>query len=97
MRGMDLADRIPSGMVHINDQTVDDEANAPFGGVGASGTGVALRRRRGQHRSLHGDPVGDDAGRDSALSVLAVPVQGGDSLEPPVWGAPPAPPAGRGR
>ncbi len=35
-----LADRIPSGLVHINDQTVDDEATAPFGGVGVSGTGV---------------------------------------------------------
>ena len=35
-----LADRIPSGLVHINDQTVDDEATAPFGGVGASGTGA---------------------------------------------------------
>ncbi|MFG1677525.1 benzaldehyde dehydrogenase [Micromonospora sp. NPDC049282] len=34
-----LADRIPSGNVHINDQTVNDEAVAPFGGVGASGTG----------------------------------------------------------
>lgn len=39
MRGMELADRIPSGIVHINGQTVDDEAVAPFGGVGASGTG----------------------------------------------------------
>lgn len=36
---MRLADAIPSGIVHINEQTVDDEANAPFGGVGASGTG----------------------------------------------------------
>ena len=35
-----LADRIPSGIVHINDQTVDDEAVAPFGGRGASGTGA---------------------------------------------------------
>jgi benzaldehyde dehydrogenase (NAD) len=26
--------------VHINDQTVSDEANIPFGGVAASGTGV---------------------------------------------------------
>ncbi len=25
--------------MHINDQTVNDEAVAPFGGVGASGTG----------------------------------------------------------
>ena len=39
MRGLALADRIPSGIVHINDQTVSDEANAPFGGVGDSGTG----------------------------------------------------------
>jgi benzaldehyde dehydrogenase (NAD) len=40
MRGIALADRIPTGIVHINDQTVNDEANAPFGGVGASGTGA---------------------------------------------------------
>jgi benzaldehyde dehydrogenase (NAD) len=37
--GLQLAERIPSGLVHINDQTVNDEATAPFGGVGASGTG----------------------------------------------------------
>src|SRR5699024_9049060 len=36
---MDLADQIESGKIHINEQTVGDEANAPFGGVGASGTG----------------------------------------------------------
>lgn len=42
MRGMEIADRIPSGIVHINDQTVDDEAVAPFGGVGDSGTGARL-------------------------------------------------------
>jgi benzaldehyde dehydrogenase (NAD) len=39
MRAMALAERIPSGIVHINDQTVGDEAVAPFGGVAASGTG----------------------------------------------------------
>lgn len=39
MRGLALADLVPTGIVHINDQTVDDEAVAPFGGVGASGTG----------------------------------------------------------
>jgi benzaldehyde dehydrogenase (NAD) len=37
--GLQLAERIPAGLVHINDQTVNDEAVAPFGGVGASGTG----------------------------------------------------------
>jgi benzaldehyde dehydrogenase (NAD) len=40
MRGLDLARRIPTGIVHINDQTVDDAPNTPFGGVFASGTGA---------------------------------------------------------
>ncbi len=40
MHGLALADRIPTGIVHINDQTVSDEANIPFGGVGTSGTGA---------------------------------------------------------
>lgn len=39
MKGLSIADRIPTGIVHINDQTVNDEANAPFGGVKDSGTG----------------------------------------------------------
>jgi benzaldehyde dehydrogenase (NAD) len=39
-RGLALAERIPSGIVHINDQTVSDEAVAPFGGVRDSGTGA---------------------------------------------------------
>jgi benzaldehyde dehydrogenase (NAD) len=40
MRGLDLARRIPTGIVHINDQTIDDAPNTPFGGVLASGTGA---------------------------------------------------------
>ena len=40
MKGLDLAKRIPTGIVHINDQTVNDEANTPFGGIAASGTGA---------------------------------------------------------
>lgn len=39
MQGLAIAERIPTGIVHINDQTVNDEANAPFGGLGNSGTG----------------------------------------------------------
>ncbi len=39
-RALELVDRLHTGIVHINDQTVDDESQAPFGGVGASGTGV---------------------------------------------------------
>ena len=57
MRGLALADRIPTGIVHINDQTVNDEANAPFGGVAASGTGSRFGGAVGQHRGLHRDPL----------------------------------------
>ncbi len=38
-RGLAIAQRIRSGMVHVNDQTVNDEAVIPFGGMGASGNG----------------------------------------------------------
>jgi benzaldehyde dehydrogenase (NAD) len=41
-KGLQIAERIPSGLVHINDQTVSDEATIPFGGVGASGNGGRL-------------------------------------------------------
>jgi len=37
--GLDLAERIESGIVHINDQTVHDEPQMPFGGVKDSGWG----------------------------------------------------------
>ncbi|NPC97040.1 aldehyde dehydrogenase family protein [Nocardioides sp. zg-DK7169] len=45
MRGLALAERIPAGLVHINDQTINDEPVAPFGGVGHSGNGA----RHGGH------------------------------------------------
>ena len=38
-RGLAVAQRLRSGMVHVNDQTVNDEATIPFGGMGASGNG----------------------------------------------------------
>lgn len=45
MRGLALAEQIPTGIVHINDQTVNDEAVAPFGGVLNSGTGARFGGR----------------------------------------------------
>lgn len=39
-RGLKVARRIRSAMVHINEATVDDEAHVPFGGIGASGNGA---------------------------------------------------------
>lgn len=47
MGGLALAERIPTGLVHINDQTINDEPVAPFGGLGESGTGS----RHGGHRA----------------------------------------------
>ena len=38
-RGLRVARQIRSGMCHINGPTVHDEAQMPFGGVGASGYG----------------------------------------------------------
>jgi benzaldehyde dehydrogenase (NAD) len=42
LRALELASRIPTGAIHINDQTVGDEAVIPFGGVGNSGNGSRM-------------------------------------------------------
>ena len=42
LKCLELADRVHSGIVHINDQTVNDEVVAPFNGVRGSGTGARL-------------------------------------------------------
>jgi benzaldehyde dehydrogenase (NAD) len=47
-RARAVARQLRTGMVHINDQTVNDDVRAPFGGVGASGNGS----RQGGHASL---------------------------------------------
>jgi hypothetical protein len=39
LAAFELADRIESGMVHINDQTIADEQTSPFGGTKGSGFG----------------------------------------------------------
>jgi len=41
-RAMALGQRLKSGMLHINDQTVADEGVNPFGGRGASGNGTSM-------------------------------------------------------
>jgi aldehyde dehydrogenase (NAD+) len=38
-RALDIAMRLETGMVHIGDQTVNDEPQVPFGGVKGSGYG----------------------------------------------------------
>jgi len=38
-RGLQIARTMRTGMVHVNDTTINDQAIAPFGGMGASGNG----------------------------------------------------------
>ena len=54
-RGLALAQRFRSGMVHVNDQTVNDEATIPFGGMGASGNGARFGGRRTGTSSPNGN------------------------------------------
>ena len=42
LRALELASRIPTGAIHINDQTVADEPVIPFGGTGNSGNGSRM-------------------------------------------------------
>jgi benzaldehyde dehydrogenase (NAD) len=42
LRALELASKIPTGAIHINDQTVADEAVIPFGGTGISGNGSRM-------------------------------------------------------
>jgi benzaldehyde dehydrogenase (NAD) len=41
-RALALGNRIRTGILHINDQTVGDEPHVPFGGRGASGNGTRV-------------------------------------------------------
>jgi benzaldehyde dehydrogenase (NAD) len=41
-RGLRIAERLRTGLLHINDQTVSDDVVNPFGGVGASGNGTSI-------------------------------------------------------
>jgi benzaldehyde dehydrogenase (NAD) len=41
-RALALGNRLKTGLLHINDQTVADEPHVPFGGRGASGNGTRI-------------------------------------------------------
>ncbi|MET7688140.1 benzaldehyde dehydrogenase [Streptomyces sp. NPDC005483] len=41
-RGTAVAEQLRTGMVHLNDVSAKDAANAPFGGMGASGNGSRI-------------------------------------------------------
>lgn len=52
-RASALAQRLHSGMVHINDQTVNNEFHVPFGGMGASGNGGRFGGPANVHEFTH--------------------------------------------
>ena len=41
-RAMAIGDQLKVGLLHINDQTVNDDVVNPFGGIGASGNGTSI-------------------------------------------------------
>jgi benzaldehyde dehydrogenase (NAD) len=41
-RALKVGERLHTGLLHINDQTVNDDVVNPFGGVGASGNGTSI-------------------------------------------------------
>jgi benzaldehyde dehydrogenase (NAD) len=41
-RAISVGNRLNTGLLHINDQTVADEPHVPFGGTGASGNGTRI-------------------------------------------------------
>jgi acyl-CoA reductase-like NAD-dependent aldehyde dehydrogenase len=65
-RGMTLARRIETGMMHINDQPANDEVHTPFGGEGFSGIGR----------------FGGDFIMDELTTVQWVSVQKGERIYP---------------
>lgn len=64
-RALALASRLKAGMVHVNDQTVNNEFQVPFGGMGASGNG-----------SRFGGPASfDEFSQMQWVSVMDRPIQ----------------------
>jgi benzaldehyde dehydrogenase (NAD) len=41
-RAIAIAERLRAGLIHVNDQTVNDEVTNPFGGTGASGNHTSM-------------------------------------------------------
>ena len=68
-RGLEIADRLNTGIVHVNDQTLNNDAYAPFGGTGC------LRQRQPvrlpeQLGRVHPVAVGHRAAAGPRLPVL---------------------------
>ncbi len=72
MRALEIADRIPVGIVHINDQTVGDEVVNPFGGVKETG-GARLGGTHANLETFTTTQLGHDAQHHPRLPVLTRP------------------------
>jgi acyl-CoA reductase-like NAD-dependent aldehyde dehydrogenase len=68
-RGLRIGERLRTGLLHINDQTVADDIVNPFGGVGASGNGTSIVRT-GKLGRVHAVAMDDHQGRSTALSLV---------------------------
>jgi benzaldehyde dehydrogenase (NAD) len=64
-RATKLAERLHSGRVHINDQTVNNEFHVPFGGMGGSGNGGRFGGPANVHEFTH----------SQWISVLDAPIE----------------------
>jgi acyl-CoA reductase-like NAD-dependent aldehyde dehydrogenase len=69
-RGDVLAGELRTGIVHINDQTVNGDPYAPFGGTGMSGNGSRFESQRSLGR-VHPAAVADPPRPGTRLSVLS--------------------------
>ena len=69
MRGLDIASRIPTGVVHINDQTIGDEVVNPFGGVKSTGSSW-IGGPEANINAFTVDAVGHDARRSARVPLL---------------------------
>jgi hypothetical protein len=68
-RGLEIAERLNTGIVHVNDQTLNNDAYAPFGGTGASGNGSRFGSQE-QLGRVHPVAVGHRAAAGPRLPVL---------------------------
>lgn len=68
-RALRIGERLRTGMLHINDQTVNDEVMTPFGGFGPSMNGHQ-HRWFGESGGVHPVAVGGSQERGPAVSIL---------------------------
>jgi hypothetical protein len=75
-RAMAIGDRLHSGLLHINDQTVNDDVVNPFGGVGASGNGTSIGGPANWEEFTHGSGLRSKARRLLSLLIAGWRVLG---------------------